>query len=82
MMYGQVRVLKAHVELAYKLKEKLRVTAAIIPWLILHAVWLLNRWTLAWQGHFDERELCVESVWFGDSCPGYQATLSIAAVPT
>ena len=50
MFYGQVRVLKRHVERAYKLVEKLTIAATIIPWLVLHAVWLLNRFQIHTDG--------------------------------
>ena len=50
MFYGQVRVLKLHVVFKYSLDYKLDVTHAIIPRLMLHATWLINRFQVHTDG--------------------------------
>lgn len=50
MLYGQIRVLKLHVEIKYALTTKLDITHAIIPWIVLHATWLLNRYQVHTDG--------------------------------
>ena len=50
MLYGQIRVLKAHVEKSYKLTKGLDACSPALTWIVLHATWLLNRYQVHSDG--------------------------------